>query len=492
MGERRAFDRELTRLAVVVVLGGMMAILDSTIVNVAVATIGRGFHATLSTVQWVLTAYSLALAMTVPITTWAMRRFGGRTMWLVSLGLFIAGSMLCGTAWSVTSLIVFRVVQAVGGGMLGPVGQTMLAREAGPARMGRVMSAVAVPAMLGPVLGPVLGGLIVDDLSWRWMFFVNVPLCAAALLAAVRWLPRDTDREAGSRLDALGLVLLSPGLAALVYGLSQSANGRGVTDPRVYAFAAGGAVLVGLFAAVALRKGDRALVDLRLFRDRGFTASVAALFVYSGAVFGVLFMCPVYFQTVRGESPLHAGVLLSPLGLGAMISMPLAGRLTDRLGPHPLAIAGLAIALTGVSFYTRLDADTNEVVLAAAIFVLGLGHGLMIPPLMSAAYQRLRKAAIPAATTASGIMVRVGSSFGGAALALALQAFIRQEVPGASGTVASAVRFGPAALARAFGDGFWLAAGLAAVALVPILLIPRRGSVVEADGAVAEPVDHHA
>jgi len=489
------FDPELRRLAVVVVLGAIMTILDTTIVNVAINTLGRDFHTSLSTIQWVLTAYTLALAMTIPLTGWAIRRFGGKTMWIVSLVLFIVGSVLCGSSWSVTSLIAFRVVQAIGGGMLLPVGQTMLAAKAGPQRMGRVMSVVAVPAMLGPVLGPVLGGAIVDNLAWRWMFFINVPICAIALVAAFVWLPRDAERVRGVRLDLLGLVLLSPGLAALVYGLAQAGNGHGVTDPRVYGWVGAGTVLTAAFAVHALRRGEHALVDLSLFRDRGFTTSVVALFLYVGAVFGVMFMSPVYFQTVRGDTPLRAGLLLAPLGLGAMITMPIAGRLTDRIGSRLLSLIGLVVAMAGLSVYTQLDADTSKVVLGVAVFVIGLGHGTMMPSLMAAAYQRLERSAVPAATTASNIIVRVGSSFGVAALAVALQIFIRHEFPSAAGTIASAAAVhtpgAPSHLAHAFGHSFWWALGISAFAVIPIALLPgrRSASVVEGDGTVTESVD---
>jgi EmrB/QacA subfamily drug resistance transporter len=501
-----AFDPELRRLAVVVVFGAIMTVLDTAIVTVAINMLGRDFHTSLAAIQWVLTAYTLALAMTIPLTGWAVRRFGGKTMWITSLVLFIAGSVLAGASWSVGSLIAFRVVQAVGGGLLMPVGQTMLAEKAGPQRMGRVMSVVAVPAMLGPVLGPLLGGAIVDNLSWRWMFYINAPICAVALLAAFAWLPRD-DRERvhGARLDVLGLVLLSPGLATLVYGLAQTGDGHGVTDPYVYGWVAAGAALTAAFVVHAARDRVRALVDVTLFRDRAFATAVVALFVYSVAVFGVTFMSPVYFQVVRGDSPLRAGLLLAPLGLGAMISMPIAGRLTDRLGPRTLALAGLVVALASLSVYTQLDADTSKILLAVAAFVFGCGHGMMMPSLMAATYQRLERPEVPAATTASNIMIRVGSSFGVAALAVALQIYIRHELPAASGTIASAASIhtpgAPTHLAHVFGHSFWWPLGMAAFAIIPILLIPGRRdpggsvaegdsrSVVEGDSPVAEPAD---
>jgi EmrB/QacA subfamily drug resistance transporter len=214
-------DRALLRLASVVVLGTIMSILDTTIVNVAIETLGRELHSSLSAIQWVATGYLLALATVIPLTGWAMERFGGKRMWMISVTLFLAGSALCGISWSVESLIVFRVLQGFGGGMILPIGQAILAQAAGPQRMGRVMSVIGVPTLLGPVLGPVIGGLIVDHASWRWIFFVDLPVGIVALGLAWRILPAADVRRARPPLDLVGLLLLSPGLAALVYGLSE-------------------------------------------------------------------------------------------------------------------------------------------------------------------------------------------------------------------------------------------------------------------------------
>ncbi|GAA4077801.1 MULTISPECIES: DHA2 family efflux MFS transporter permease subunit [Actinomadura] len=471
-------DARLRRLAIVVLLGAIMTVLDTTIVNVAVTTLGTDFDASLSTVQWVLTGYTLALSMAIPLTGWAVRRFGQRTMWLVSLVLFIGGSLLCGLAWSVPALIVFRVVQGVGGGMLMPVGQMMLARAAGPDRMARVMAIVSVPAMLAPVLGPVVGGLIVGHLSWRWMFYVNIPFCAVALVAALRMLPRDTERDAGARLDVLGLALLSPGLALLVYGLSEA--GDGTSPTRALAGAGGGAVLVAAFAVHALRKGDGALVDLRPLRARSFTTATGALFLYSGAAFGLTVLIPLFAQVVRQETPVRAGLLLAPFGLGAMVTMPVAGRLADRYGARWPAAGGMLVALGGMLGLTMVEPGTGEPLIMAAVLVVGVGHGAVAPALMAAAYQGLPRASVPAATTAANILVRVGSAFGMAALTVILQMSMRDEIPGASGNLeevaaqASRLPDAPALLTDAFTHSLWWAPAIAAVALVPVAAIPRR------------------
>ncbi|MFC4589495.1 MDR family MFS transporter [Sphaerisporangium corydalis] len=471
------FDPALKRMALVVALGAIMTILDTTIVNVAINTLGRDFDTSLSTIQWVITGYTLALSMTIPITGWVVERFGAKTMWLTSLTLFIAGSLLCGIAWSAPSLIAFRVVQGIGGGLLMPVGQSMLAREAGPQRMGRAMAVIAVPGMLAPVLGPVLGGGILDHLAWRWLFYVNVPFCAIALLLAIRLLPKDEDRRADSRLDGVGLALLSPGLAATVYGLSQVGEGDGLTGAGALAGLGAGLVLIVSFVVWSLRRGERALLDLRVFRYRGFLLAVGTLVLYSAAIFGVLVLTPLYYQIMRGASALDAGLLLAPLGVGAIITMPLAGRFTDRLGSRGIGMTGVAVATAGTLALTQIDAATAVPVLAVALFVVGLGHGLILPSMSAAFYQGMPKTSIPAATTVSNIAIRVASSLGVAMLAVVLQIRLRSGVPGSDGTLADAAAHGAdaaGAVTQAFSGSFWWAVALGALALVPATLIPRK------------------
>ncbi len=264
-GGLAGFDPQLKRLALVVVIGSIMSILDTTIVNVAIATLARDFRAPLSTVQWVSTGYLLALAMTIPLTGWAVERFGARTMWITSLGLFLLGSALSGASWSIQSLIVFRILQGIGGGMIMPIGQSIMATAAGPQRMGRVMSLLGVPMLLGPILGPVIGGLILDSVSWRWIFYVNLPIGIVAIALALRILPRHEPTNRASRLDVRGLCLLSPGLGLVVYGLSQAGQGSAAS---VWVPAAGGVALIAAFVVHALKTKITPLIEVILFRDR--------------------------------------------------------------------------------------------------------------------------------------------------------------------------------------------------------------------------------
>jgi EmrB/QacA subfamily drug resistance transporter len=465
--------RDLWRLASVVVLGTIMSILDTTIVNVAIETLGRDLDASLSEIQWVSTGYLLALATVIPLTGWAMERFGGKRMWMLSVTLFLCGSTLCGLAWSTTSLIAFRVLQGIGGGMILPIGQAILAQAAGPQRMGRVMSVIGVPTLLGPILGPVIGGLIVDNLSWRWIFFVNLPIGAIALLLAARILPA-AERDTRSPLDVIGLLLLSPGLVLLVYGLSEFG-----TEGRV-----GWKVMVGILGGVALvlafvlhARRDHALIDIGLFRDRAFAAASGTVFIFGVSLFGAMLILPLYYQVVRGESALAAGLLLAPQGLGAAIAMPIAGRLTDRLGAGRIVPFGVVIACVGTGVYTQLTATTSYVVLGVALWVRGVGLGMTMMPAMAAAYQTLERPAVPRATSTINIIRTIGGSFGTAVLTVVLQRRIVAEIPGATGDL-GALRGGAAAaaepLAAAFGTTFWVAVGLTAVALIPAAFLPRH------------------
>jgi EmrB/QacA subfamily drug resistance transporter len=457
-----------------------MAILDATIVNVAIPTLAIELHASISTIQWVATGYLLAFASAIPVTGWASERFGAKRVWIVALLAFMTGSVLAGLSWSVGSLIVFRVVQGFGGGAIMPVGQAILAQAAGPQRMGRVMSVVGVPMLLAPVFGPVVGGAIVDQASWRWIFFINFPVGILALLLAQRLLPEAKPRL-GLRLDGLGLLLLSPGIAIFVYGMSSAGNAGGFGGARALVGIVGGLVLVALFALHARRRGAQALVDLSLFMQRGFATAAATTLLLGIALFGALILLPLYFQLVRGTTPLETGLLLVPQGLGAAVAMPFAGRLTDTIGARVVIPVGIVLALLGTAVYTQIDADTSYAVLALALFVIGLGLGATIMPAMAVAYQSVPRAAVARATGLNMIQ-RIAASVGTALLAVVLQTALRAQLPDVEGGLRGVGAIAQQrndqvvpALADAFGTAFWVALALIATALIPALLLPRRG-----------------
>ena len=472
-------DRGVLLIASVVVLGAIMSILDVTVVNVAIQTLAKEFDAPLSTIQWVATGYTLALATVIPLTGWAADRFGTKRLYMTSITLFVIGSMLSGLAWSSESLIFFRVLQGFGGGMIMPLGMTILTRAAGPQRVGRVMAIIGVPMLLGPIIGPILGGYLVDAASWRWIFFINLPIGIAALIASRRILARDVPQPA-HRLDWQGLALLSPGLALFIYGLAQTSGDGGFGRWQVIVPGLIGIAMVTGFVFHGLRTTD-ALIDLRLFANRVFAASSVTLVLVIISVFGGMLLLPLYLQVVRGESAMDTGLLLAPQGLGAMIAMPIAGRLTDKTGVGRIVPFGLVVVGLAFLGLTQLAADTSYWVFGAELFVMGLGMGFTMMPTFSGAMQTLRRAAIARASTTLNIEQQVGASIGTAVLSVLLTYEITSRLGGGGGggigrTLPPAVRERLAPdLAAAFGATFWYALALIVVAfVVAIVLLPKQ------------------
>jgi EmrB/QacA subfamily drug resistance transporter len=477
--EPEALDRETLIVAGVVLLGAVMSILDITVVNVAINRLAIDFDASLTTIQWVVTGYTLAIAAVIPLTGWAADRFGTKRLYLTSLVLFVGGSILCGAAWSAGSLIGFRVLQGLGGGMIMPAVMTIMTKKAGPQRMGRVMGVLGVPMLIAPIAGPILGGWLVDDVSWRWIFFINVPIGIVAFAAAYIVLDRD-EAQPTHRLDWLGMALLSPGLTFLIFGLAETSS-HGAGAPRAWVPIAVGALLIIAF----LRHSWTAkapLIDIRTFTHTRAGAAAGVFLLFAIAMFGSLLLVPLYFQNVRGQSALQAGLLMAPQGFGAMITMPIAGRLTDRYGPTRLPAAGLPLAALGMLPFAFVTSTTSFVLLCGSSFVLGLGMGLSMMPTMTAAMQAVPPAAIARTSTAMNIIRQSGASIGTAILAVILTSQISSRLGGATpsggsgfealqGMSAAQRAVAAVPLADAFAATFVWAVVLLALAWVPAMAL---------------------
>src|SRR3954454_5718753 len=452
-------ERWVWRVCLIVIVGSIMSILDTTIVNVALDRLSSELHTSIANIQWVVTGYLLSLAAVIPVSGWAARRFGAKQVYLSSLVLFTLGSVLCGIASSATELIVFRVLQGVGGGLILPIGQLMMATAAGPRRMGRVMSVVAIPAMLAPILGPALGGLILDNASWRWIFFVNVPIGVVAIVLGLRGLPKGERQEAG-RLDVLGLVLLVTGMPLITYGLAEIGNTGGFSSPKVIVPIVAGLTLVALFIAHA-RRAPRPLLDVHLYARRTFASASITTFCLAAALFGAMILMPLYYQQVRGEDVLATGLLVGPQGLGAALAMPISGRVTDRIGGGPKAVFGVILtALTTIPF-GLIGAHTSIVALSLWMFARGIGIGFAFMPAMAAAFASLDPHEISDATPQMNILQRLGGSIGTAVLAVVLQrALIAEHHP-----------LTDAGAADAYSIAFWWSLGITALAIVPSIVL---------------------
>ncbi|MYX45493.1 DHA2 family efflux MFS transporter permease subunit [Streptomyces sp. SID89] len=447
-------DRPLLGVAFILVLGTFMASLDATIVNVGIDTLAHEFDASVADIQWVSTAYLLAVVAAVPASGWLADRLGGRRVWLAAVGVFLLGSALCALSWSVTSLIVFRVVQGLGGGLLPPTGQALLARIAGPARTGRVISVVAVVPLLSPVLGPLAGGSLLAVAAWQWLFLVNLPIGAAAVLLARRHVPVVAPASRRAPFDLRGAALLSPGLAVLVFGLTEVAHGR--TVPATVGVAAGLLMLAG-FVVHGLRTRSTPLIDPRLFTRPPLGAAALALLVLGASVFGTTFLLPLYFQTGRGLTAWQTGLLLVPQGVGAAAGSVLVNRTIDAVAPRTLVITGVVLVLAGTVPFTRLDHGLPDFAIVLALLVRGFGMAMISAPVMNIVYGSIAPEQIARASGALNMLNTVGGSLGTAALAVVLQDRL------------DAHRGVPAA----FADTFWWVAALGLLAAAGTTRLPR-------------------
>lgn len=475
-GTPEKLDSAVLKIAGVVVLGAIMSILDVTVVSVALPTFMEVFDATYATVAWTMTGYTLALATVIPLTGWAADRFGTKRLYITALILFVLGSVLCSFAWDITTLIGFRVLQGLGGGMLMPLGMTIMTRAAGPERIGRVMAVLGVPMLLGPISGPILGGWLLEAASWHWIFLINVPIGAIALIAAIVIFPKDNPTPSES-FDFMGMLMLSPGLALFLFGVSSIPETETVFATRVLAPAIIGFVLIVLFVLHALRT-EHPLIDLRLFANRALTIAVLTTVLFMVAFMGAGLLFPSYFLQIRGETTLAAGLLLAPQGIGAMLTMPIAGTLADRIGPGKIVLAGMVFITAGMAVFTQVGADTSYVVLLGALFVMGMGLGSTMMPIMTAALQTLTDHNVARGSTLMNIVQQTAGSIGTAVMSVVLTNQLKDVQNATSPADALDISAG------AFGSTFMVALVLIVLTFIPAYFLPRK-KVTPSDGADA-------
>jgi len=453
-------DPRVMKIAVALIVGSLAVVFDATIVSVALQTLSRQLHVPISTIQWVSTGYLLALGVSIPLAGWAQSRFGGKRVWMFALVVFLVGSVLCSAAWSAESLIVFRVVEGLGGGLMLPLFSTLIMQAAGKS-LGRTMSIVTLPFVVGPILGPVIGGVLLSRLDWRWLFWVKVPFCVAGFIVAWRMLDPDAT-TARPRFDTLGWLLLSPSLVAFLFGLTNSSQTGGFGRTDSFAPLLLGALLLLVFALYSIRRSGKALVDVRLLVHRPLASASASMFLSGAALYGSMALLPLYWQQVRGADALQAGLLVAPLGIGALLSRPLAGGLSDKFGAKWVAFTGFAIVGVSTVPYALATATTNRWLLMVVLVVRGFGLAAVSITLQAVAFVGLRRDQIPHAGIITRITQQIGGSFGIAVLAVILDVALRHSAGS------------PAQAAHAFDRAFWWAAGFTVLSLVLSLLLPGR------------------
>jgi EmrB/QacA subfamily drug resistance transporter len=494
-------DARLLRISGVCILATVMAILDVTVVAVAQRTFIDQFGSTQAVVGWTMTGYTLALAAVIPLTGWAADRFGTKRLFMGSVVAFTLGSLLCAVASTIVQLIVFRVVQGIGGGMLLPLGFMIMTREAGPGRLGRLMSILSIPMLLAPIGGPIVGGWLIDTSSWRWIFLINLPFGLVTLVLAAVVFP--TDRAARSEtFDVVGGLLLSPGLATFLFAVSSVPRCGTVADRRVLIPAAIGLVLIAAFVVHAGRRADHPLIDLRLFQNKVITQANVTMLLFATAFFGAGLLLPSYFQQVLHQTPMQAGVHMIPQGLGAMLTMRFTGPLVDRQGPGKIVLVGIALIIGGLGAFAFGVAKqaAYQPTLLVALAIMGLGMGCTMMPLSVASVQALAPHQIARGTTLISVSHQVGGSMGTALMSMVLtNQFIRSEnivaanklaalrqSAAATGTPIDPSAIPPRALAPGFSGGllhdlshayttvFVIAVVLVTFTIIPAMFLPKQ------------------
>ena len=452
-------DPAVVRTALILVAGGLAVVFDTTIVSVALHTLSVKLHAPVTTIQWVSTGYLLALGIAVPLSTWGLQRFGGKRLWIFSLAVFLAGSAGSSLAWDVGSLIGWRVVQGIGGGLMLPLMTTLVFQAAGGKSLGRLVTYVALPALLGPILGPLIGGAILTHLSWRFMFWVNVPFCVIGILLAWRYLNTGAPARPGPgkpRLDVPGLLLIAPGTSAVLLGLANAGTAAGFAHPGVIVPLVAGVALLAAFTGYALRN-SHPLVEVRLLARRPVGSSSAVLFFSGFSLYGAMLLLPLYYQDVRGTTALAAGAMLVPQGIGTLLSRTVAGSNIDRFGSRVIALAGFAIVAAATVPFALARPHTSQWQLAVWMVIRGFGLGAVTMPVIVAGYIGLDKQQIPHSSVLTRTAQQIGGAFGTAVLAVILQGAIATH---------------PVTLADAFHVAFWWSAGFSAVAVLLSLWLP--------------------
>lgn len=454
--ESESIPAHVWRVAGVIVLGAFMAGLDTSLVNVGLTTIARTLHGSLSYTQWVSSGYLIALAASLPLCGWLGRRFGPVRLWLFALAAFTVISGLCAASTSLSMLIIGRALQGLTGGLLVPAGQTVVGRAAGPRRMGRVMNTAGIVVILAPAVGPALGGMLIDAISWRWLFLVNVPVGLVAFILGLRVLPTDETHRAG-RLDSVGLLLLCSGLPLVTFGIIQASQRHTPASSAVLPTLLVGALSLAAYAVHAWRSPpDRPpILDLALFRTPAYAAAQLSVLFCGASLFGGLIVLPLYYEVLRGRGVLDTGLLLLAYGAGSAASLRLGGVLTDRIGGGVTAVIGLVITVVATLPFAMLGAGANLFLVEALQVIRGVGVSFAGLPVMSSAYAAVESDQLSDATAQANILQRIGGSLGSALFVILLE---HHEPPDL----------------RAFHLVFLLLAGTAALAAVWLALEQRR------------------
>ncbi|MHA7963110.1 MDR family MFS transporter [Paenibacillus sp. CAU 1782] len=461
---------------IAIIVGMFMVILDGTAMNVALDQFMKDFQSNFSLVQWTVTGYALAQAAVIPLAGWLSDRFGAKKIFLISIVLFTLGSLLCGIAGSIEQLIIFRILQGLGGGMVAPIAMAFTYRLSPPGKQGAVMGMIGIPMLLAPALGPVVSGWLVEYASWHWIFLINLPIGIIAVIVGIRTLP-NLERQIVPSLDLLGMIFAPIAFAGLAYGISSAGGehggGNGWTAPETLTGLIVGGVALIIFIIVELKR-KQPLLELRVFKSSDFTRGILLQWIVQIALFGTLFLIPVFLIQAKGYTAFETGLILLPQALSAGIGMPIGGKLFDKFGARPVVLFGLALITTGAFLLSNISSGTSIPEIMLPLVLLGMGMGFSMMPLNTHIIQSAPKHLVGRVTSLTSAAQQVMSSFAIAGLSTLLADRVKHY---------STVSPGPDIPYFSFGDVFFVLGFVAVFGMLVALLLRRPKNQGESDGS---------
>ncbi|RKP48974.1 DHA2 family efflux MFS transporter permease subunit [Cohnella endophytica] len=460
-----------------VIIGMIMVILDSTVVNVAIPNLQSYFNTSLNAIQWTITGYTLALAAVIPLAGWMTDRFGSKRIFLITIALFTLGSVLCALAQTADQLVLFRVIQGIGGGMVSPIGMAMIFKLAPPEKRGSVMGMLGIPMLLAPAAGPILSGWLIGLATWHWIFLINLPIGIAALIVGSKYLPKG-DRQKTPSLDVLGMILAPIAFSMLAYGVSESRNGW-TERSTLTGLIVGGVALI-FFIFVELNR-KQPLLELRVFGSSDFVRGVVLTWMSQVALMGSILMVPLYLQNILHYTPLKSGLTTLPMAICSAVFMPIGGRLFDKIGARPLAFVGLGIISGALFILSQIDTETTRTMIMFPLGMMGAGMGLSMMALnthvLNSAPRKLVSRVTPLTTASQQVIM----SFAIAGMTGYLSSRMTHHITAGVDPVAGST--------AAFGDTFFLTASIACVGVLVSLILrkPKVKDEAPAPGAKGQP-----
>jgi EmrB/QacA subfamily drug resistance transporter len=395
-----------------IIVGLFMVILDGTAMNVMIPKLVEEFGQGLTTVQWTVTGYMLAQAAVIPLAGWLSDRFGAKKIFLLSVAMFTVGSLLCALSNSIEQLIFYRVLQGLGGGMVMPIAMAFTYRLSPPGKVGAVMGMMGIPILLAPAFGPVLSGWMVDFATWHWIFLINLPIGLVGVIIGAKTLP-SISKQSVAELDILGIIFGPIAFAALVYGISQ--GGTSWTSWKTFTGLGIGILSLLIFIIVELRR-QNPLLELRVFKSKQFTQAVIVQWIAQIALFGTLFLFPLFLQSAKGYTAFDTGLMLLPQALSAGLMMPFSGKLFDRFGARYLVLGGMLIVTAAGLLISNVDVNTSTATMIIPLIMLGLGMGTFMMPLNTHIIQAAPQNLVGRVTSLTNAAQQVVSSFAVAGL----------------------------------------------------------------------------